>query len=83
MIVGGYSLHLYCDHEYADPEEQYKHMGLSEYPGPGRAEFTGETGGEARQAARKRGWVLDLKNGKAFCPDCVKAGRHSEKGHPE
>lgn len=61
MIVGGYSLHLYCDAaEWGDPPHTY-----SEFP----HEFTGETYGECAKKARKRGWVL-RRDRTAVCPKC-------------
>lgn len=62
MIVGCYSLDLYCD--YCD-------RNLHGRP----TQFTHESGQGARQQARARGWVLDLPNDKAKCPACVKAFR--------
>ena len=62
MIVGGYSLHLYCD--YCN-----RNVGFSSnHPD----EFAAETGGECRKQARKRGWQMDWSNGIAKCPTCVK-----------
>lgn len=71
MIVGCYSLDLYCD----NPLETYFGQGATpigfhgfdEFP----HQFIAETGENCRQQARKRGWKLDLQNHKAYCPRCV------------
>lgn len=48
MIVGCYTVHLYCDHPDA---AQYK---CTEWPG----EFTGQTERECLAEARKAGWKI-------------------------
>lgn len=70
MIVGGYTLDLYCD------AQKCIWVDLNGCPRIGPAQFIGETGGYARRVARHRGWKLDLENDRAFCPTCVKAGLH-------
>lgn len=77
MIVGGYTLDLYCDNEMESGtrQERWEHAGSEDFPGPGRATYThDECGSKARAAARRAGWKLDLENGRALCPACVKAG---------
>ncbi len=70
MIVGCYCLHLYC--RYSNERECPFHLNYEpEIFGVGC-----ETGSEARQQARKHGWVLDLSEGEATCPACAK-----RKGH--
>lgn len=59
MIVGGYTLDLYCN--TTNPKHEY-----NEFP----HQFYAETGSECRAAARRAGWKLDLKTGKAWCPKC-------------
>lgn len=71
MIVGGYSLHLYCD----VLDESYQHRGSASFPGDGTGDFCGESGGNARQDARRAGWKFDLKGGRVICPSCLKAGK--------
>jgi hypothetical protein len=66
VIVGGYTLDLYCDVMLEDWQHSYDY---------GKDQITGETGGECRRRARRIGWRLDLKSGTATCPTCVKAGR--------
>ncbi len=63
MIVGGYTLHLYCDFK----DESFGHG----RPG----EFAGETKGHAFRDALRSGWKIDLKAGTALCPNCAKEGR--------
>ena len=66
MIVGGYTLHLYCDfagvHEYRDAF--------------GFAEFSGDNQRKAEGDARRRGWRFHIVDGQRLvkCPKCVKAG---------
>lgn len=77
MIVGGYALDLYCDNEMEEGtrQERWEHMGSEEFPGPGRATYVHEeSGAKARAKARLAGWKLDLLNGRALCPSCVKTG---------
>ena len=59
MIVGCYTLDLYCEedghpHEYNEFPHQYIH----------------EFGSTCRRMARKDGWILDRQNCKAICPKC-------------
>lgn len=58
MIVGCYSLDLYCDCENSEHEYQ-------EFP----HEFTDEYGSKCRSAARKKGWILK-RDYTAICPKC-------------
>lgn len=71
MIVGGYTLELYCDGEGC-PRQRPAVCGGNYSP---LGEFSAETGEACRRAARRRGWRLDLRAGVAVCPECVKAGR--------
>jgi hypothetical protein len=63
MIVGCYSLDLYCDAERAYPDGIHE---FREFPHT----FTAELGSVCRKRARKSGWKLDLKNFEAYCPKC-------------
>lgn len=65
MIVGCYSLHLYCDTPQC-PHRPHR--------GPD-FDAIGETGGEARDEARKAGWKIDMRQNKAYCPKCASADR--------
>jgi hypothetical protein len=66
VIVGGYTLHLYCD---APGHVRQAHAG-----GPD-AESCAETGARCRAMARKAGWKLDRKAGRAICPKCRRRAR--------
>lgn len=59
MIVGGYSLDLYCD------KENHEHL-WNEFP----HKYTGEFGSDCRAQARRDGWKL--KAYVAICPKCAK-----------
>lgn len=74
MIVGCYSIHLYCDnaenlHGTGDDEHDFH-----EFP----HEFTGETRGECMKEARRRGWLINLSADKALCPKCSGKNRRAE-----
>lgn len=60
VIVGDYALYLYCD----DP----RHV---QPVGEDAPVFRAATGSKARQRARKRGWKIKLRDGTAFCPECL------------
>jgi hypothetical protein len=65
MIVGVYSLDLYCENENHVPR----------FPGddrPGLGEFLGRTRSQCARQARKLGWVINFKTGKCHCPECKK-----------
>ena len=65
MIVGGYTLDLYCDSEKCP-------VGFK----AGRWSFTGPTKARCMREARKGGWKIRL--GKAICPKCAVA-RHPKE----
>ena len=71
MIVGGYTLDLYC--ENIGPMvggtifDAYGHR----YDG-GKAQFFAESGTECRQMAYASGWILRVSKGLAYCPSCAK-----------
>lgn len=66
MIVGGYSLHLYCCCEACRIGiESRKRTG-------GFAEFGGANRAQATRDARKRGWRVNYKAGLAWSPGHVK-----------
>jgi hypothetical protein len=71
MVVGGYSLDLYCDF----PDESWDHRGNAQFAGYGRADFAAESGPEARAQAKRAGWKIDRGQMRAICPTCQKAGR--------
>lgn len=63
MIVGCYTLNLYCSKqgEWDDGIHEYK-----EFP----HEYTSEFGTRARRRARRDGWTLNINKGVALCPKC-------------
>jgi hypothetical protein len=67
MIVGGYTLDLYCD----DPDHVPVH-------GESHQFFT-EEGSQARRKARKAGWMLNLRDGVARCPACAKKAKTPQR----
>ena len=73
MVVGGYTLDLYCD--FPD-DKQWEHMGGAQYPGPGVQQFVhAENGAGARKAAKKAGWKIERGGMRALCPWCIARGR--------
>lgn len=73
MIAGCYTLDLYCERrEGLSYEEDRKLHEHNEFP----HQFSHELGSACRAAARKKGWILNLKEGTAICPRCAK----KEKG---
>lgn len=72
MIVGCYTLDLYC--------ENYTNDGLDgihdyrEFP----TTFTNEKGSVCRTQARKSGWKL-TNGGRAYCPKCVQKMKEGVK----
>lgn len=74
MIVGGYTLDLYCDNSEIKAGEVTDRHGhdFQEFP----HQFYAETGEACRRKARKQGWRLDMRGaGKAYCPKCTKRGK--------
>ena len=70
MIVGGYTLDLYCDDErhaykYGDPK-----VGETECD-----TFIASRAGLARRKARDAGWRLYMRDGLAVCPTCARRGK--------
>lgn len=64
MIVGCYSVDLYCDNEGNCPKSW----------SPETATYTGETEGECLRQARRHGWLITRAKHKgerkAYCPKC-------------
>lgn len=59
MIVGAYSLDLYCDNE------KYKHpFGYMPH------QYVGETYAECVREARRDGWLISNDRQKCLCPKC-------------
>jgi hypothetical protein len=68
VIVGGYELHLYCDNVPDRPWLPGDRHPHDAFPHTDWGNF--EHGYEARAMARRCGWALDLKKGRALCPLC-------------
>lgn len=66
MIVGCYTLDLYCDAEGCTNPRPHTSDGGR---GP-LAQYTAETGGACRRDARRDGWRLRVREGRAICPQC-------------
>lgn len=65
MIVGCYTLHLYCAGPLCAPKHIPVYAKRSQWP----AELTGGTEAAARREARARGWVF--RNNDAYCKACA------------
>jgi hypothetical protein len=65
MIVGCYALDLYCDNEPVHGKKPMERR---------VGQFTGETGGQARQEARRVGWLINLGKNTCVCPKCALMG---------
>lgn len=68
MIVGGYTLHLYCDTKDC-PNSRCELQGDTTIP-PFVA--NDEHGYMCRSKARREGWRLNVFRGTCLCPDCAK-----------
>jgi len=66
MIVGGYSLHLYCDGPFHAELHPVRLTSLD-------AEFEGHDERDCNRQAKRRGW--HLRKGIAICPDCYAVTR--------
>lgn len=67
MIVGAYTLDLYCDNlniKDGKTEDEYHHQ-YDEFP----CQFIFNTEQRCIRAARDKGWLF-TRDGKAFCPKC-------------
>lgn len=60
MIVGCYTLDLYCDVTYRKHPWDYR------FP----HQFTGETFGECKKQAQRYGWIFH-RNSTVTCPHCA------------
>lgn len=63
MIVGGYSLHLYCD------DQQHQQCIETQFQ---NHQFAGPTKTEALKEAKAAGWSVYQKADIAICPHCNK-----------
>lgn len=73
MIVGCYSMDLYCDTNHSQGASS-REYGLAQ-----RDQYTGRTEGACKKEARKDGWLF-RRNGKVYCPACVKEKRIPDIG---
>ena len=62
LVVGGYTLDLYCKYENRE------HAWSGQHPGFGES-FYGQTYGECAAAARAAGWAIH-RDRTATCPCC-------------
>lgn len=70
MIVGCYSLHLYCDTGNAKPGMTGDGGNSPHgFDNPGFGEFTGPTEGDCKRQARNQGWRFG-RDSRVFCPTC-------------
>ena len=65
MIIGGYSLDLYCDTDNPKHNEQRNF-------GNDKISVGGNTQADAVRVARRAGWIINWKTGEARCPICRK-----------
>lgn len=74
MIIGCYSMHLYCDTGNATPGMPGD-GGTSphDHSDAGFAEFTAQTLGECKAQARKLGWHF-MRDKRVICPRCAGYG---------
>lgn len=87
MIVGGYSMHLYCENERTDGNHHRSNVDGNCYlsywtPNTGyndvKYEFTGETFMQCVRGARRYGWLIDVKERTAYCPFCNPKKKRAE-----
>jgi len=69
MVVGCYTLDLYCD---GDPECR---MRKPTHQGSPPAQYSADTEGECKALARKIGWVF-RRDGTVLCRRCRKKGEY-------
>lgn len=63
MIVGCYSIDLYCDGEYSHDYDE------------GKADFADKNESRCYRQARRAGWIINTREQKAYCPNCTKLRR--------
>ena len=61
MIVGCYSLDLYCDNEKVHKDE---------YPGMKSIELQGRSRESCLRQARQVGWKINIQKWTCYCPQC-------------
>lgn len=75
MIVGCYSMDLYCDTGH----NATGMASMREYQLAQRHQYTGKTEAECKREARKDGWLF-RRDGRVFCRVCVKDKRAFDIG---
>lgn len=70
MIVGGYTLDLYCDVPGCKAGNLGGHREYFAGFSPGAAQFYGEERVIAEHHARAAGWKFSRREGTARCPSC-------------
>jgi hypothetical protein len=68
VIVGCYTMHLYCDH-----------AGHVSHRGGYHDEYTGQTAGACRKEARQEGWLFDLDHNTVYCHDCQRVALRDKR----
>jgi hypothetical protein len=71
MIVGCYTLDLYCDGDPECPKSRCIKGSTQNYP---PAQYTAENGADCRRQARRDGWILNMKEGTTVCRACALKG---------
>jgi hypothetical protein len=72
MIVGCYSLELYCENQ-PDRQKPDSVHGYEEFP----SVYAAQRREDCERAARKDGWMINNKTGVCLCPKC--SGKHNYK----
>lgn len=70
MIAGSYYLHIYCDREDDCAGKEYAHASAANLQ---VENFQSRP--EAIKYARRRGWLVNWRAGKALCPSCKKGSK--------
>lgn len=73
MIVGGYTVHLYCDSDIEQPYGTKGHSGPQEgghgtFTGSLPDEYSAETRAQCIKQARAKGWLIGKD--RQLCPTC-------------
>jgi len=71
MIVGGYTMDLYCENIGTPLAGSLFDVCGHRYDG-GKASFFAEDSLKCRQQAYAQGWILRVSKGLAYCPACTK-----------
>lgn len=77
MIVGCYSIDLYCSNtEASSGETRFVCAMVTDRDSSGGfAQAGGPNERDCLKQLRARGWKLDLRNDRHFCPACVREGK--------